>query len=86
MPRFGLKLGVHEKEFAAAAERLWLRKRYDFLELYVPIDVKSGHTALWRWYDGFLVLHAPHAAGGFNFAQHSMAVGNAKVIECLEIL
>lgn len=86
MPRFGLKLGLHEKEFAVVAETLSREKRFDFLELYVPRDAKPEYAALWRWYDGVLVLHAPHAMGGFNFARREMAADNIKTLETLDAL
>ncbi len=86
MPRFGLKLGVHEKELAPVAETLWREKQYDFLELYVPRDAKSECAALWHWYDGVLILHAPHAAGGFNFARREMMLDNMRIMERLETL
>lgn len=84
MPRFGLKLGAHEKDLAVAAEKLWRQQGYDFLELYVLRDVDPGCAALWKWYDGVLVLHAPHAMGGFNFARPEMAADNAGTVECIE--
>ncbi len=86
MPRFGLKLGIHEKNLAVVAETLHLRKQYDFLELYVPRAAKPDHADFWRWHDGVLVLHAPHALGGFNFARGEMAADNGRVLELLEAL
>jgi endonuclease IV len=86
MPQFGLKLGVHEKDLASVVEILWREKCFDFLELYVPYDVEPESSALWEWYDGVLVLHAPHAAGGFNFAKYEMAAGNAGGVARMEAL
>lgn len=84
MPRFGLKLGVHEKELAAVAKTLWQEKQFDFLELYVLKNARVDQAEFWNWYDGVLVLHAPHSAGGFNFARSEMAADNAKTLELLD--
>ena len=86
MARFGLKLGVHEADLASVAEELWRAGRYDFLELYVPRDARPEQADLWRWYDGFLVLHAPHAAAGFNFARPELATDNFRALELMEAL
>lgn len=86
MPQFGLKLGIGEVPLIPAAQRLWKEGRYDFLELYVPIGAKPLDAENWTWYDGILVLHAPHAAGGFNFAQAGMRESNLRCLETLERL
>lgn len=84
MAKFGLKLGVGEKALASAARDLWAERRYDFLELYVPLDAKASDAENWTWYDGVLVLHAPHSAGGFNFARRDMRKSNFRCLEMMD--
>lgn len=84
MPRFGLKLGIGESTLARTAETLWRSRGFDFLELFIPLDASADHAANWRWYDGVLALHAPHAAGGFNFAQREKEATNFRFLPGLE--
>lgn len=84
MPLFGLKLGLHEEALAESARELWRDGRFDFLELYVPRTASPDQAEHWRWYDGTLVLHAPHAMGGFNFARREMAAPNFQTLELLD--
>jgi endonuclease IV len=86
LPQFGLKLGVGETVLARRAEILWRKKQIDFFELYIPRDVESGSAEFWRWYNGVLVFHAPHAFGGFNFAQSGMVAENAAILVGIEAL
>lgn len=84
MAKFGLKLGLGESSLAAVAEKLWRRGGFDFLELYIPTQARVDDTENWRWYDGVLVLHAPHSVGGFNFAKPEMEDGNRRAWNLVE--
>ena len=86
MTKFGLKLGIGETALIPAAQKLRRHDGYDFLELYVPMTSVPSDAENWRWYDGLLVLHAPHALGGFNFAKAEMETGNFRCLESLETL
>lgn len=86
MAVFGLKLGIHESRLAARAETLWRSGSYAFLELYIPADADAGATANWSWYDGPLVLHAPHSGGGFNFSRPEKADSNRRAVELVDMV
>lgn len=86
MPLFGLKLGMHEARLASIAEKLWKGGKFDFLELYIHPQSRPADAAHWRWYNGKLVLHAPHSENGFNLSQRGMEKGNHDVLELVEAL
>jgi sugar phosphate isomerase/epimerase len=86
LPIFGLKLGLHEAKLAVAAREIWDGGVYGFLELYVPLDADPEDASHWAWFDGPLVLHAPHAFGGFNFASRELAAGNSRCLAKLDEL
>lgn len=84
MPRYGLKLGIGEEALGTEAARIWTRGGgFDFLELYVPLSTDCGVVRLWDWYDGPLVLHAPHSVGGFNFADPKLRDSNRSMLHRL---
>ncbi len=85
MPSYGLKLGIGEAVLARMAAELWLRRQFDFLELYIPLSARVEDAALWMWYDGVLFLHAPHSEGGFNFASASLQDSNRAVLEKITV-
>lgn len=86
MAKFSLKLGVGESSLSAVAETMWKNNGFDFLELYVPHDARPEYADIWGWYDGTLVLHAPHATGGFNFSKRKMAESNQAILQRVDIL
>ena len=86
MSLFGLKLGIHEEELSRRAGELWRDGRFDFLELYASTPIDSSTVALWDWYDGKLVVHAPHSGSGFNFARRDMKESNFQTLHDLSAI
>ncbi len=86
MPLYGLKLGIGETTLARTAEALWRQRKFDFLELYLPLTARVEDAALWTWCDGEIILHAPHSVGGFNFASASLRNSNRAMLEKLAAL
>ena len=82
--KLGLKLGVNEHALLDAAQELWASKQFDFLELYIPIDSSATDAKNWQWYDGQIILHAPHAYGGFNFAIPQLEASNLNALRLLD--
>ena len=81
MHKVGLKLWSTNERYIKAAQDLYKKAVFDFVELHV---VSGSRSTLWREADFPFFLHAPHSYSGLNLSIRSLINGNRRAVELVE--
>ncbi len=78
--KFGLKLWSTNRNYLVEAKKLYDKKIFDYIELYVIPGSCDGYLKLWKDLEIPYVLHAPHFRDGVNLAKKERENDNKKLI------
>ena len=68
MFKIGLKLWSNNENYVPHAERLYRKKVYDYIELYIIPETYDTHVKAWRNLNIPFLIHCTHTIHGFNLA------------------
>jgi endonuclease IV len=79
MPKIGLKLWSNNENYAPYAEKLYRKKIYDYIELYILPDTHEKYVKMWRDLEIPFIIHCTHFMHGFNLAVPEKLQSNVKI-------
>ncbi len=66
--QYGLKLWSDNEKYISQAEKLYERKIYDYIELYIVPGTYDRYVKIWRKLGIPIIIHCMHFLHGFNLA------------------
>jgi len=74
--KYGLKLWSNNKNYINQAERLYKKKIYDYIELYIVPDTYDRYVKIWHKLGIPFIIHCMHFMHGFNLAEKNKCKKN----------
>jgi len=74
--KYGLKLWSNNKNYINQAERLYKKKIYDYIELYIVPDTYDRYIKIWHKLGIPFIIHCTHFMHGFNLAEKNKCKTN----------
>jgi len=79
MLKIGLKLWSNNEKYVPHAKRLYRKKIYDYIELYIVPNTYEKHIKMWRNLEIPFIIHCTHFMHGFNLALNKKFQENLKI-------
>jgi deoxyribonuclease IV len=77
--KYGLKLWSDNKNYINQAERLYKKKIYDYIELYIVPDTYDKYIKIWHKLGIPFIIHCTHFMHGFNLAEENKRKRNMEI-------
>ncbi len=82
--KLGLKVWSSNRQYFEDAQQFFQEGLYDFIELYIDLNVQDERWKIWKEIGCDVRLHAPHSYGGFNPAESERFYQNRKVVQIVQ--
>jgi len=79
MFKYGLKLWSNNENYVPHAARLFRKKVYDYIELYVVPHTYERYIKMWRNLEIPFIIHCTHFMHGFNLAAKKKLQSNLEI-------
>jgi len=79
MFKIGLKLWSNNENYVPHAKRLYEKKVYDYIELYIVPNTHEKYIKIWRDLEIPFIIHCTHFMHGFNLAAPEKLQSNVKI-------
>lgn len=79
MFKIGLKLWSNNDAYIPEARKLYEKKTYDYIELYIVPQTFDGYVKLWENLNIPFIIHCAHSIHGFNLAAADKIENNLRL-------